>query len=747
MLSLALFLSPSAPLTNTANFRGLRLAVRCSSEISTFREVSSGGANRVSVIRTTPPWVVPADGEEAKPIPATRTVRIRRKGGKFTRKLDRSLTDKVGGVRAKKVVDRIAEKINRLRETVGQATGVEDGEVGFDLRLGENEGEVVELGRKGMMPWVKDDGKEGSLKENDPEGRSSRRRRKRMASGEELGIEEGLLRRLRSEAERMRKWVKVMKIGVSEEVVGEIRRTWRTNELVMVKFHMPLCRNMDRAQEILEMKTGGLVVWRKKDVLVVYRGSDYSSQKLSGKPYNILQVCPKLNTDPGPLRDHAVRMEDNVVASKGEDGMGFFGETGNFEPINGSLCERETDRLLDGLGPRFIDWWKRKPLPIDADLLPETVPGFLPPLRLTLAKERSQLTDSELTFLRKLAHTLPVHFALGKNRNLQGLAAAILKLWEKSIIVKIAVKWGVQNAKNGQMAYELKRLTGGVLILRNKFFIILFRGKDFIPPGLATSVIKRERELRNCQLSEEYARVAAFERLPIANELFEENSTSGTLSEFQEICSHFVGQGLESVEVESEMEKLRKELAKQGRRLYIMKSKLKKSTKQLRKLNDGCTSAEPDYDKEIITEEERVCLRNIGLKMDGTLVLGKRGVFDGVIEALHQHWKHREVVKVITKQRTYREVLLTAQLLELESRGIMVSIDKQKEGHAIILYRGKNYRRPRKMETEHLLTKRKALLRSLEIQRSGSLKFFSRQKEKTVSDLRQKLEELKMKLP
>jgi hypothetical protein len=44
----------------------------------------------------------------------------------------------------------------------------------------------------------------------------------------------------------------------------------------------------------------------------------------------------------------------------------------------------------------------------------------------------------------------------GKNRKLQGLAAAILKLWEKSLIVKIALKWGIPNTNNEQMAYELK---------------------------------------------------------------------------------------------------------------------------------------------------------------------------------------------------------------------------------------------------------------------------------------------------
>jgi hypothetical protein len=44
----------------------------------------------------------------------------------------------------------------------------------------------------------------------------------------------------------------------------------------------------------------------------------------------------------------------------------------------------------------------------------------------------------------------------GRNTRLQGLAAAILKLWEKSLIAKIAVKVGIQNTNNEQMAWNLK---------------------------------------------------------------------------------------------------------------------------------------------------------------------------------------------------------------------------------------------------------------------------------------------------
>lgn len=105
------------------------------------------------------------------------------------------------------------------------------------------------------------------------------------------------------------------------------------------------------------------------------------------------------------------------------------------------------------------------------------------------------------------------------------------------------------------------------------------------------------------------------------------------------------------------------------------------------------------------------------------LTSGRRGIFDGVIEGLRQHWKHREVAKVITMQRYFWQVMYTARSLEAESGGLLVSVEKLKEGHAIIIYRGKNYRRPLKLISVNLLTKRKALSRSLEMQRIGVRSF------------------------
>lgn len=75
--------------------------------------------------------------------------------------------------------------------------------------------------------------------------------------------------------------------------------------------------------------------------------------------------------------------------------------------------ELEFNQMLDELGPRFVDWWGTGILPVDADLLPQTIPGYKTPFRLIPTGMRSTLTNAELTNLRKLARNLPCHFALG----------------------------------------------------------------------------------------------------------------------------------------------------------------------------------------------------------------------------------------------------------------------------------------------------------------------------------------------
>ncbi|KAL6007551.1 hypothetical protein ACLOJK_033049 [Asimina triloba] len=471
--------------------------------------------------------------------------------------------------------------------------------------------------------------------------------------------------------------------------------------------------------------------------------------------------------------DHTILFEDGSAGTRG-----IMGINDGAASINGTLYEREGDRLLDGLGPRFVDWWYPKPLPVDADLLPEVVQGFKPPFRLCLPRMRPKLTDDELTYLRKLARPLPTHFVLGRNKKLQGLAAAILKLWEKSIIVKIAVKWGIPNTDNAQMAWELKatkflyqeislsralglecpsleqlndiehqwnthRLTGGVLLLRNKFFIIFYRGKDFLPPGVAHTIAERETELKIQQLAEENARLKAAESFGFLEQTSPSTNISGTFSEFHDIqtkCLQTMDENWEAkVQIEAEKDRLEKELRKQERKLFILKAKIEKSEKQLAKLSSRLKPADPASDQEILTVEEKQIFRSLGQKMDETLLLGRRGVYNGIIEGIHQQWKHREVAKVVTMQKAFSQIMNTSALLEIESGGILVCVEKFRKGHAIIIYRGKNYKRPSKKLPENLLTKKEALQRSIEMQRRGCLKYFAYLRQQTVWELQHKL--------
>ncbi|KAL3527032.1 hypothetical protein ACH5RR_011688 [Cinchona calisaya] len=683
---------------------------------------------------------------------------------------DKALTGKMGAGRGKKEMKKIFQGIKRLQESCTNILekthknpekikfkflpgelwgdgGSEEFDEGtqesnerseFDFHLGEVEEGGGGGGGKSKMPWDSGVGRLASWKMV---------KKEKVEPAAELNLDKELLDRLRDESSRMRTWVKVMKAGVTQAVVDQVHFIWKKNELAMLKFHLPLCRNMDRTREIVEMKTGGVVVWRKKDALVIYRGCNY---QFGSKMFSRIQHNSVFNSNHSSVDDSsndAVTISE--INSSAHGLVGLISETDDKEAnvlLNGSLYEKEADRLLDGLGPRFVDWWWRQPLPVDGDLLPEVVPGFMPPFRLCPPHARPKLTNDELTYLRKLARPLPTHFVLGRNRKLQGLAAAILKLWEKCHIAKIAVKWGIPNTDNKQMAYELKCLTGGVLLLRNKFIIILYRGKDFLPPQVAEQVTEREMELTKFQLREESARLRASES--VTEMPSTKSSTSGTLLEFLRIQSERedleFGNCMAEVELEAEKAELEKELRHQQCKLFLLKKKIEKSARRLAELNSLWRPAERDADQEMITEEERECLKKIGFKMQSSLVLGRRGVFNGVIESMHQHWKHREIVKVITMQRMFSQVVYTAKFLQVESGGVLVSIDKLKEGHSIIIYRGKNYRRP-KLVALNLPSKREALSRSLEMQRIGSLKFFANQRELLVSELTSKLAELKQR--
>lgn len=587
-----------------------------------------------------------------------------------------------------------------------------------------------------LLPWERNAEQE-VIADVEEDSRTKKRTLKAPTLAE-LTIEDGELRRLRRMGMTLRERINVAKAGVTKEVLEKIHDKWRKSELVRLKFHEDLAHDMKTGHEIVERRTGGLVIWRSGSVMVVYRGTNYE-----GPPSSQAQ---SVNTDGDSLFVPDLSSSSSLLAKNSSSDSHVHER----EPVVPSHVENMTEEeaeynsLLHGLGPRFEDWWGTGILPVDADLLPQKVPGYKTPFRLLPTGMRPRLTNAELTNLRKLAKSLPCHFALGRNRNHQGLAAAIIKLWEKSLVVKIAVKRGIQNTNNKLMAEELKTLTGGVLLLRNKYYIVMYRGKDFLPPSVATALAERQEMTKQIQDVEEKVRVGPTAPVSMGEE---GQALAGTLAEFYQAQARW---GTE-ISVE-EQEKMREEAsrAKTARvvrrlehKLSISQAKKLKAEKLLAKIVSSWGPAGPDDDLETITDEERAMFRRVGLRMKAYLPLGIRGVFDGVIENMHLHWKHRELVKLLSKEKEAAFVEETARLLEYESGGILVAIERVPKGFVLIFYRGKNYRRPISLRPRNLLTKAKALKRKVALQRYEALSQHIGELEKTIEQTRKDISDPK----
>ncbi|XP_057996724.1 uncharacterized CRM domain-containing protein At3g25440, chloroplastic isoform X2 [Hevea brasiliensis] len=112
------------------------------------------------------------------------------------------------------------------------------------------------------------------------------------------------------------------------------------------------------------------------------------------------------------------------------------------------------------------------------------------------------------------------------------------------------------------------------------------------------------------------------------------------------------------------------------------------------------------YDPEILTEEEKHYLKRTGEKKKNFILVGRRGVFGGVVLNMHLHWKKHETVKVICKPCKPGQIHEYAEELTRLSKGIVIDI---KPNNTIIFYRGKNYVQPKVMSPPDTLSKQKAL--------------------------------------
>ncbi|MBA0825647.1 hypothetical protein Goarm_010576, partial [Gossypium armourianum] len=389
-------------------------------------------------------------------------------------------------------------------------------------------GMETEFGSDGeiMFPWEK-------RKDEQEEGKWTARVDNK-ASLAELTLPESELRRLRNLTFRTKSKMRIKGAGVTQEVVDTIHEKWKTMEIVRLKVEGAPALNMKRMHEILERKTGGLVIWRSGTSISLYRGVSYEvpSVHLNKQIYK----RNEMSTYSSPLVSDKTEDPSDLVPHKDVAPPQTNFETAteehkNTEPLPEIKYEDEVDKLLEGLGPRYADWPGCDPLPVDADLLPGIVPGYQPPFRVLPYGVRSSLGVKEATSLRRLARVLPPHFALGRSRQLQGLAVAMTKLWEKSSIAKIALKRGVQLATSERMAEDLKKLTGGILLSRNKDFLVFYRGKNFLSADVAEALLERERFAKSLQDVEEQARLRVSALFAQSTEVAEQSGASGTLGE------------------------------------------------------------------------------------------------------------------------------------------------------------------------------------------------------------------------
>ncbi|KAI5347921.1 hypothetical protein L3X38_000808 [Prunus dulcis] len=571
---------------------------------------------------------------------------------------------------------------------------------------------------KVRFPWEKP-------KEEEKEEEGSVRRKSRTSLAE-LTLPESELRRLTNLTFQKKHKTRIGGGGVTQAVVEMIHERWKTSEIVRLKIEGPPALNMKRMHEILERKTGGLVIWRSGTSLSLYRGVSYEvpSVKLNKRIYkkHDISSTPLPTVADKSVGDFAELASYSNVKTPQEKSENTSQEKEDTEQLAEVKYEDEVDKLLDSLGPRFKDWPGCDPLPVDADMLPGIVPGYQPPFRVLPYGVRSTLGLKEATSLRRLARVLPPHFALGRSRQLQGLAVAMAKLWEKSLIAKIALKRGVQLTTSERMAEDIKRLTGGVMLSRNKDFLVFYRGKNFLSPDVTEALLERERLAKSLQDEEEQARLRASAMFIPNVEVAQHFGTAGTLGETLDADAKW-GKRLDKEKVMREADILRHAhlVRKLERKLSFAERKLMRAEQALSKVEESLKPSKQQADPESITDEERFMFRKLGLRMKAFLLLGRRGVFDGTVENMHLHWKYRELVKIMVNAKTFEQVKNIALALEAESGGVLVSVDKVSKKFAIIVYRGKDYHRPSTLRPKNLLTKRKALARSIELQRQEAL--------------------------
>lgn len=158
--------------------------------------------------------------------------------------------------------------------------------------------------------------------------------------------------------------------------------------------------------------------------------------------------------------------------------------------------------------------------------------------------------------------------------------------------------------------------------------------------------------------------------------------------------------------------KLRKKLMTDEERLiYNLRRAKKKVALLLQKLKkyELPELPPPRHDPELLTLEQLQAYKKIGYRNRNYVPVGVRGVFGGVVQNMHLHWKFHETVQVCCDNFPKEKIKEMASMLARLSGGIVVNVHNVK---TIIMFRGRNYRQPKNLIPINTLTKRKALFKA-----------------------------------
>ncbi|KAI9120981.1 hypothetical protein K1719_008014 [Acacia pycnantha] len=158
--------------------------------------------------------------------------------------------------------------------------------------------------------------------------------------------------------------------------------------------------------------------------------------------------------------------------------------------------------------------------------------------------------------------------------------------------------------------------------------------------------------------------------------------------------------------------KLKKKLMTEEERLiYNLKRAKKKVALLLQKLKkyELPELPTPRHDPELLTPEQLQAFKKIGFRNKNYVPVGVRGVFGGVVQNMHLHWKFHETVQVCCDNFPKEKIKEMSTMLARLSGGIVINIHNVK---TIIMFRGRNYRQPKNLIPINTLTKRKALFKA-----------------------------------